>query len=478
MKIENAMQSVPATPSPKTTNSQNTQSGKSNLALASRRTFLKLAAALSGAIAVPYFVPATSLGFGGSVAPSDRIVMGAIGCGGKGRHNTGEFLKDQRVQFVAACDVDSRHSLQCAELVNGHYKNENCLQFSDFRELIARNDIDAIHVSTPDHWHAVASVRAMDSGKDVYCEKPLANSFGESKAIRDATARTGRVLQCGSHERSNNNCRFAAELVRNGRIGKLETIRIQMPCEQDHHQQAKAFKTAPVKESVPEQLDWDMWQGHTQPTEYWEKGCHFWWRFILKYGGGEMTDRGAHIIDIAQLALDMDNSGPTEFEAQGSQTEGSPYDTFWDYSFTNTYANGVKMIGESAGERGLKFEGSDGWLFVAIHGGKLTASNPEILPENVRSGGNIEVDQTEQDFQVQLGRSPGHHENFIDCVINRKQPKATAEIGHRTATICHLNNIAMKIGRTIRWDPNDEAVVNDIEAGKLLLPAMRSPWQV
>lgn len=441
-----------------------------------RRRFLKTASAFAAA---PYFVPATSLGLGKSIAPSDRIVMGAIGCGGKGRNNTGRFLNDSRVQFVAACDVDQNHLKTAVEAINKHYGNEDCAFFEDFRDLIRRPDIDAVHVSTPDHWHAVASVNAMRACKDVYCEKPLANSVGESKTIRDTARQTGRVLQCGSHERSNNNCRFAAELVRNGRIGDLQTVRIQMPCEQKHHLTARGMTKIPAAQPVPEFLNWDRWQGHTQPTDYFPERCHFWWRFILSYGGGEMTDRGAHIIDIAQLGMGTDDSGPVEFQARGSQVTGSPYDAFWDYEFTNTYANGVKMIGSTEGPRGLKFEGSEGWLFVAIHGGALTASNPQLLPAHVREGKPVGVDDAvPDDFKIRLGRSPGHHRNFIDCVISRQEPMATAEIGHRTATICHLNNIAMRVGKTIKWDPTDEAMIDNPEAGQLLAPKMRVPWTV
>ena len=207
-----------------------------------RRRFLKTASVLATA---PYFAPATSLGLSGSIPPSDRIVMGAIGCGGKGQHNTDQFLKDPRVQFVAACDVDQNHLKTAAEKINKHYGNEDCAMFGDFRELIKRSDIDAVHVSTPDHWHGVAAVNAMRNCKDVYCEKPLANSIGESRAIRDTVRQTGRVLQCGSHERSNSNCRFAAELVRNGRIGELQSVRIQMPCEQKHHLTARGTTTMP-----------------------------------------------------------------------------------------------------------------------------------------------------------------------------------------------------------------------------------------
>ncbi|WP_075082363.1 Gfo/Idh/MocA family protein [Mariniblastus fucicola] len=442
-----------------------------------RRQFLAATASAAAITAAPMFIPRTSLGYG-RTAPSDRIAIGAIGCGGKGRHNTSAFLADDRVQVIAACDVDANHLNQGADLIDAHYKNSDCARVEDLRELIARSDIDAVHVSTPDHWHSFASVRAMQAGKDVYCEKPLANSFGESKAIRDTAIRTGRILQCGSHERSNNNCRFAAELVRSGRIGKVHTVRIQMPCEQDHHMSARAFRKKAEPQEIPEGLNWDMWQGHTHPVAYWEKGCHFWWRFILNYGGGEMTDRGAHIIDIAQLGLNRDSSGPVSFEAKGIQVAESPYDAFWDYEFTNTYADGTKLIGTTEGPRGLKFEGEDGWIFVAIHGGALSASDPEVLPQSVRDGKPVAFDQIDDSLKVQLGRSAGHHKNFIDCIISRAEPMATAEIGHRTATICHLNNIAMKVGRPVRWDPGTEELIGDFEAGELLLPNMRDPWQV
>ncbi|MDG2184608.1 MAG: Gfo/Idh/MocA family oxidoreductase [Mariniblastus sp.] len=440
-----------------------------------RREFVSTTAAVAS---MPCIVPASVLAGSGTVPPSDRIVMAAIGSGGKGQHNTNAFLSNKSVQFVAVCDVDQNHLKAGVAAVNKHYGNQDCAACTDLREIICRGDIDAVHVSTPDHWHAAASVRALGSGKDVYCEKPLANSFGESKAIREAVKRSGRVLQCGSHERSNNNCRFAAELVRNGRLGKIETVRINMPCEQQHHLQARGTKSRTVDEAIPDHLNWDMWLGPALPTTYWSGGSHFWWRFILNHGGGEMTDRGAHIIDIAQLALGMDNSGPVEFVARGIQQKGCPYDAFWDYEFTNTYANGVKLIGSTKGPRGLRFEGTDGWLFVAIHGGKMTASNPDLLPENVRRGQPIRVDQTIEEFETQLGRSPGHHRDFIDCVKSRKTPMATAEIGHRTATICHLNNIAMRVGRPVRWNPQTEVLINDAQAAEWLVPPMRSRWAV
>ena len=209
-----------------------------------------------------------------------------------------------------------------------------------------------------------------------------------------------------------------------------------------------------------------MWLGHTPLAPYHELRCHFWWRFILSYGGGEMTDRGAHIIDLAQLGAGTDDTVPVEFEATGTRSTTSLYNAFMDYKFENVYANGVRMIGENKGPRGLKFEGSGGSIFIHIHGAKLEADPPGLLEEKVAEG------------EIQLGRSPGHHRNFLDSVKSRQQPVASAEVGHRTATICHLNNIAMLTGRKLIWDPKTEQIANDSEANALLAPAMRSPWRL
>lgn len=433
-----------------------------------RREFLS-SAARTGAVAMvaPYFVSPAALGLDGRPPASDRIVVAAIGSGGKGRHNTGEFLKFPDVQFVAVCDVDSRHADEDKRQVDAFYKNSDCKLYKDFREVVARGDIDAVHVSTPDHWHALASIAAINSGKDVYCEKPLANSVAEAIAIRDAAQRKQRVVQTGSHERSNEKARFACELVRNGRIGKLQTIEINMPCvDEDHHKQVIAWKGIPEAQPVPPQLDWDFWLGHTPPVPYHEKRAHFWWRFILAHGGGEMTDRGAHIIDLAQLANNSDDSGPTEITATGKRNEGSLYDAFMDYQFENVFSNGVKMIGKNLSPRGLKLIGSDGWIFIHVHGAELEASDPKLLAEKTDS------------FKTSLGRSPGHHQNFIECFKSRQQPIAHAGIGCRTATICHLNNIAMLLGRKIQWDPAKEQIFNDPEATKLLQPQFREPWKL
>lgn len=433
----------------------------------SRRQFLKRSAAGSlAAIGFPYIIPSSALGKDGAVAPSNRIVMGCIGTGGKGRNNMKTFMQQDDVQMVAVCDVDQTHLDQAQVMVNEHYDNEDCAAYRDFRELVARDDLDAVSVATPDHWHALNSISAAKAGMDIYCEKPLANSIGEGRAICEAVREHGVILQTGSHERSGDNARFACELVRNGRIGKLHTVRINLPCDDKHHQEAREVECVPPTMEVPEGFDYDMWLGHTPQVPYTEKRCHFWWRFILNYGGGEMTDRGAHVIDLAQLGAGTDDTGPVEITARGVVTPNSLYDVFWDYEFENVFANGLRMIGSSDGPRGLKFEGSDGWIFIHVHGAELEAEPASLLEETLGEG------------ELSLGRSPGHHRNFLDAVKSRQEPVAPAEAGHRTATICHLNNIAMKLGRPLKWDPEAEQFIDDAEANGLLVPCMRMPWSL
>jgi predicted dehydrogenase len=432
-----------------------------------RREFLRQAAAAGAVISAPLVVPASALGLQGTTAPSERIVMGSIGTGGMGRGNTNTFMNQPDVQLVAVCDVDTNHRNQARDLVNNKYGNKDCAAYNDFRELLARKDIDAVMIATPDHWHALCSIAAANAGKDMYTEKPLANSIGEGRAVANAVKKNKRILQTGSHERSGSNARFACELVRNGYVGKLHTIEINLPDNDGHHNQAKELTSTPPEEKIPEGFDYDLWLGHTAKAPYTSKRTHFWWRFVLAYGGGEMTDRGAHVIDIAQLGAGMDDSGPVEIDARGRKTPGSLYDVYWDYEFVNVYPNGVKMIGSTKGPRGVKFIGDEGWVFVHIHGQRLEAE-PALLLQ-------VKIPET---AAVQLGRSPGHHRNFLDSVKSRKDPVATAEIGHRTASVCHLNNIAMAVGHKVKWDPAKEHFIDDEKANSLVTPSMRSPWSL
>jgi predicted dehydrogenase len=426
--------------------------------MTTRRQFLSASAAL----AAPLFVPASALGRGGKAAPSERIQVGVIGTGGRGNSLIRGFLREKDVDVVAVCDVDDRH------LDNGQKNAEkggkSVKRYRAFRGLIDQKGLDAVIVATPDHWHALTTIAACRAGLDVYCEKPLANSIGEGRALCDAAKEHKRIVQCGSHERSGPRARFACEVVRNGHTGKLKTLRINLPCDDEHHKKARKMGKGKPQDPPPE-LEYDLWLGHTPNVPYIPERVHFNWRWVLAYGGGEMTDRGAHVIDLGLLGAGLDDTGPVEVEAKGVQEKDCLYDVFWDYTFTNRFANGVELVGSTKGPRGVRFEGSDGWVFLHVHGAKLEASSPDLLKLDPEG------------FKVKLGRTRSHIRNFLDSVRSRAQPFASAEVGHRTASVCHLNNIAMRLGRKLMWDPARERF-DDEAANRLLTPVMRPPWRL
>ena len=450
-----------------------------------RREFFRKTAGGTAAtlLGFPYIVSSSALGNGNRPAPSDRIVMGCIGLGGQGTYNLRAFMNQPDVQIVALCDVNKGsddydmlyqfkgsssaglkpalervESYYAKQTTSGSYKG--CDTYHDFRDLLARKDIDAVTVCTPDHWHGLISIAAAKAGKDIYCEKPLTNTIAEGRAVSDAVKRYKRILQTGSHERSNHSVRYAAELIQNGRIGKMHTIRVNMPIDNDV--EIPPQKTMPV----PPGLDYDFWLGPTPWAPYTKKRTHFWWRYILSYGGGEMTDRGAHILDLAHLVLGMDNRGPVEISGTGIAPKDGLFNTFINYNYQFRYANGVQLIGKYDKPRGIKFEGTDGWIFIHIHGGRLESEPKSLVQEIIEPN------------EIHVGRSPGHQRNFLDCVITRNQPMARAETGHRTATICHLLNIAMLTEQKLQWDPKLEQITNSPEANKMVAPPMRSPWRL
>jgi predicted dehydrogenase len=426
-----------------------------------RRQFMRATGAASlGALAFPAIIPSSALGADGAVAPSNRIVMGAIGTGGQGSGNMRGFMGQPGVQMVAVCDVDRGRREDAKQTVDKKYDNKDCAAYNDFRELLARTDIDAVCIGTPDFWHGLVAIAAAKSGKDMYCEKPLVNTIAEGRAVCNAVKRYGRVLQTGSQERSGQNARFVAELVQNGRIGKLHTIRVNLPWD-DRDLSAK-----PIPMPVPDGFDYDMWLGPTPWFPYTELRCHFWFRYILEYSGGEVTDRGAHVIDLGQLCNGTDDTGPVEVEGKGDFLRDGLFDVAVKYQFDFTYANGVKMICTSNPPRGIKFEGDKGWVFIHIHGGALEAGPPSLLKEVI--GPN----------EIHVGRSPGHHADFLHAVRTRGLPVAHAEVGHRTATMCHLANIAMLTGRKLKWDPVKECITNDETANKMVSRPMRGEWKL
>jgi predicted dehydrogenase len=429
----------------------------------SRRRFI---AAASGVIAAPYLVPASALGADGRPAPSNRITMGAIGLGGRGTVNMQAFLGRPDVQMVALCDVDAgsdryednwvRGLAPAVDSVARHYGGARPAGYNDFRQLLERKDIDAVCIGTPDHWHAAMTVMAAEAGKDIYCEKPLSLTVADGRAMVDAVQRYGRIFQCGSQRRSSPQCRRACELVRNGRIGRLHTVRVGLPGGYWIRRNAsKSFDPEPV----PEGFDYDLWLGPAPDAPYTYNRCHWNFRWNLDYSGGNVTDWGAHMIDMAHWGMGVEDSGPVEVEGRGNFPSR---DNLWNaadsFRFTCTYASGVKMMVESGGP--FRFEGADGWLDLGGGGSRPDLALEQIGPD-----------------EIHLYQSNNHHGNFIDCVRSRRQTAAPVDVAHRSLTPAHLGNIAMQLGRKLRWDPRAERFVGDEHANRMLARAYRGPWR-
>jgi predicted dehydrogenase len=310
-------------------------------------------------------------------------------------------------------------------------------------------------VATPDHWHVPISLAAVKAGKDVYCEKPLTLTIAEGRTLSDAARRYRRVFQTGSQQRSDRRFRLACELVRNGRIGELHTINVEIP--PNSRQCPPTWKEMPI----PPGFDYEMWLGPAQYAPYTEQRCHYSFRFIMEYSGGQVTNWGAHDLDIAQWALDADNSGPIEISGQGEFPREGLFSTATQVHIEYTYANGVKLVCDSGGN-GVTFHGSEGWIYVWRD--RIIAHPQSLLSSMIGPG------------EVHLYQSDDHIQNFLDCFKTRQTPAADVEIGHRSATVCHLGNIAMLRGRRLRWNPQTEQFANDEEANRLLSRPARCPW--
>lgn len=425
----------------------------------SRRSFLKAAATTAGVAAFPTIIPASVLG---PNAPSKKLTMGAIGLGGMGNGNLGAFLNHEDVRVVAICDVDQNHANRARDRVNKQYKNEDCKTYKDFREMLARGDLDLCSIAVPDHWHALLYVAAMKAGCDVYGEKPLARSIKESRAIVDAKQRYGRVWQTGSWQRSTGNFYQACMLVRNGRIGKVSRVEVGLP--------TGRAGTLVTPSEPPPNIDWDLWLGPApwRPfAKYGNTAPHWDWRWIMDFSGGQLTDWCGHHVDIAHWGLGMDGIGPVSIEGKGEYPTDGYFDVPMKYNFTATYANGVQMsiTDGSKNRMGTKWFGEDGrWIFVTRGG--LEASSPGILKEEIGAE------------EIQLIKSGNHQRNFIDCVKTRRPTVTPAEYAHRSISVGLLGEIAMLTGRKIAWDPDKEEIAGDPAASALLMRPYREPWKL
>lgn len=420
--------------------------------ITSRRQFLKSAA--------PLILPAALLGRAGAVSPNEKIRLACIGVGGQGTTNLRAFLADERVQVVAICDVDAQHRERGMQLAG--LKPSDC--YSDFREVLARKDVDAIMNGTPDHWHANVAIAAADAGKDLFSEKPLGASIVEGRAICQAVERNKRVLQCGTWRRSGLKVRMACELVRNGYIGELKEIQVGVP---GTFAVRGGFTGMEGPEEVPPHFDYNMWLGSAPERPYTAARCHFNFRWIDEYSPGYITDWGAHFVDVAQWGAGMDDTTPTEVEAlEVKRREKGLYDAPEQYRIEYRYSNGLKMTLFSTDDKatyGTKFIGSEGWIFSEAE--MLKASSLDIL--------RIKMKETDTRLYV----SKHHHRNFVDSILSRGPTAAPAEIAQKAATICHLGAISAKLKRGLKFDPQAEKFT-DAEANTMLLRPMREAWKI
>ncbi|MFZ9792307.1 MAG: Gfo/Idh/MocA family protein [Gemmataceae bacterium] len=392
---------------------------------------------------------------------NDRLQIGFIGVGTMGRGHLGAFLNMKEVQVVAVCDVVEERLQMAHKMVANKYTGPNsqtefkdCKVFKDFRKLLEDKSIDAVVISTPDHWHAIPSIMAARQKKHVYCEKPLTHSIHEGRVLTSEVAKSGIVFQTGSQQRSEfgGKFRLAVQLIRAGRIGKIKTVRIGVG--------GPAIACNLETQDIPAGTDWDLWQGPAPMRGYNEALCpkgvhtHFpAWRSYWEYAGGGLADMGAHHFDIAQWALNMDSSGPVKITppSNGEKT-----------GLKFTYANGVEMF--HGGPSGCTFEGSDATLYVDRN--KMECTKEEILKEPLNK----------EDPSIIV--ADNHKKNWLEAIRGNKKTLCPAEVGHRSASICHLGNIGYRVGKPLEWDPAKETFTNSQEANRLLFREYRAPWKL
>ncbi len=437
-----------------------------------RRNFIKQSGLATAAVlAAPMILESCS-----KKAPSDRINLAVIGAGNQGTNDTRAFLQDERVQVTAICDVNRESAGYWDGIVAGREvlrkevetfysektgkKFSGVKEFTDFREVLERKDIDAVLVAIPDHWHSIPVLMAAHEKKDIYCQKPLSLTIGEGRAMSNAVKKHNVILQTGSQQRSNHHFRRICELVRNGRIGALQTVRCGLPAgTPDYGRTGLNF----YPQAVPKDFDFEMWLGPAPIAAYSPCRTFVNFRWIQDYSGGQLTDWGGHHPDIAQWGMDTEYTGPVKIQKAKSSCALHPvWNTASQYYFEALYENGVNLIVSSNEKFGVTFEGTEGsvWSDRGEHG----ASDPAILESVIGKD------------EIHLYKSDDHYRNFIDCVYSRDEPIAPVEVAHRSITIAHLGNIAMILKQDLEWDPENEKFVNNENANRMLQRPMRAPW--
>ncbi|MDF1810664.1 MAG: Gfo/Idh/MocA family oxidoreductase [Verrucomicrobiales bacterium] len=438
----------------------------------SRRRFL---AGAAGAIAAPAIIPSSVLG---KNAPSNRVNMGFVGMGNRGRGVMTALMNHKKTQGIAVCDLHKSYLApnngnpqgleRGIELLNKANKKNGGSDtgvkgYADFREMIAGEDLDAIMVATPDHWHALVCMEAARKDIDIYCEKPITHYFAEGYHLHREVANRDLIFQVGSQQRSDKKFRQAVEIVRNGLIGKISKVEVGLPEGKKSPQGDTTIKQPPAD------LNYDMWCGPSEKLPYMEGRCHWNWRWHLNFGGGQLMDWIGHHNDIAHWGLDMDKSGPLSVEAQNFEyidelTE--IYNSPVNYDVVSRYPGDIEVKISSRNTMGTKWIGENGWVYVTR--GKLEASNPEWAKEGFVAG----------DWKA-YHPGAGHQSNFIEGVLNRKECICPAETGHRSATPGHLAYLSHKLGRPVKWDPKEEQAVGDEDAQKMLMDLpYRGDWKL
>jgi predicted dehydrogenase len=452
----------------------------------SRRAFMAAAGKAIGASSVlagfPAIVPASVFG---AISPSNRINVGAIGTGRISRvHDLPGLLKYDSARVMAVCDLDSNRVEDAKRLVNQYYSTKTgkayagVTGYGDYRELLKNKDVDAVVISTPDHWHALIAIDAVAAGKDVYLQKPASLTIAEGRALSNAVQRTGRIFQIGSQQRSSPQFRYAAELVLNGRIGQLKAVQVGLPGDPSGEDEPEM--------PVPRNLNYDTWLGSTPLVYYTEKRVHPQiaygrpgWLRCEQFGAGMITGWGAHHVDSAHWAMGTELTGPVEVWGSAEFPKKGLWDVHGSFKTEALYANGVRMIISGDFPNGLRFEGTEGWVFVSRGNEKVTASDPVAKlkdSEALSASDPTIIASVIGPNEVHLYESKDHHGNWLECVKSRRQPIAPVEVAHRSCSACLLHHIAMKTKRKLFWDPVTERFRNDEEANAMLSRPQRRPY--
>ena len=443
-----------------------------------RRTFVKNSLlGLSGMVIIPSRVL-------GQRAPGNTIQIGQIGCGRIARsHDLPETMKYDDTRVMAVCDLDSKRAREGKQFVENWYKeNRNSVHpvsvYTDYKEMLENPEIDAVIISTPDHWHAQPAMEAALAGKDIYLQKPASLTIKEGRQMSDILHRTGRILQIGSQQRSWTQFRVACELVRNGRIGNVHTIKIGLPGDPSGPEEPEM--------PIPENLDYEMWLGSTPYVYYTEKRVHPQddysrpgWLRCEQFGAGMITGWGAHHLDAAHWGMGTEYTGPIEIEATAEFPTSGLWDVHGAFKVEAKYANGVTMHVSGEYPNGVRFEGDEGWIFVTRGNYTATASDPIAEDKNRKAldASDPKILQSEiKDDEIHLMVSKEQHRNWLDSIKSRKPPIAPAEVGHRSCSACLLSHIAMKLPRRLHWDPQQERFIDDDEANSMLARPQRWPY--